>query len=250
MIQAAEKNVISFITYDARYYYEEEGYVFKKILTGEFDDAIKESAKKLRKYGEQYGGFFIRTMRKMNLTRRWPPWGGIPHKFKKTWKHIWHIFNEEGANEYATWVWDPFISVARGAQYANSYYPGDSFVDWIGFNGYNFGGQLYQTYQTFSQLFTFEYSTMRKKHPTKPIMIVETGTDEMGSKEKWVKNAFRDVKEKFQGIKAICWWDEKWSHNTIVDFDSRIDSSPEALQAFKESIADPYFLGKVPYRKV
>ncbi len=31
--------------------------------------------------------------------------------------------------------------------------------------------------------------------------------------------------------------------------DSRIDSSPKALQAFKEVIADPYFLGKVPYRK-
>ena len=59
----------------------------------------------------------------------------------------------------------------------------------------------------------------------------------------------RHLKERFRGIKALCYFDMDWSDQPD-GFDSRIDSSPEALQAFKESIADPYFLGKVPYRKV
>jgi len=175
MIQAAEKNVISFITYDARYYYEEKDYVFKKILTGEFDDAIKESAKKLRKYGDQYGGFFIRTMREMN--GHWYPWGQSG-KFKPAWRHIHHIFNEEGANEYATWVWNPIVNEGRVhyATIANHYYPGDEFVDWIGLNGFNFGPVSgNHLWNSFKITYSLGYSIMRKKHHNKPILIAEVG---------------------------------------------------------------------------
>ncbi len=49
-------------------------------------------------------------------------------------------------------------------------------------------------------------------------------------------------------IKAVLWWDEDWRHHK-GGVDSRIDSTPKALQAFKEGITDPYFLDTVPYQK-
>ena len=162
---------------------------------------------------------------------------------------MWHIFNEEGANEYATWVWDVFVPGTRRSNYAamaNYYYPGDEFVDWIGIDGYQLVGVLGWG---FDELFSNGYSIMRKKHPSKPIIVVETGCDESPSKAKWVKNTFKSLKERYRGIKGICWWDMNWSHGR-ASCDSRIDSSPKALEAFKQSIADPYFLGKVPYRKI
>ena len=80
-------------------------------------------------------------------------------------------------------------------------------------------------------------------------MIAETGIDGGYQKPDWTMTAFRTVKEDFPGIKVLTWWSEDWSdHWSGAGKDSRIDSSPEALQAFKEGISDPYFLGKVPYR--
>ena len=78
-------------------------------------------------------------------------------------------------------------------------------------------------------------------------MITEYGIDEHGFKPEYVKNSFEILKKGYHEIKAILWWDMDWS-DMRGGVDSLIDSSPEALQAFKESISDPYFLGKVPYR--
>ena len=128
------------------------------------------------------------------------------------------------------------------------YYPGDDYVDWIGLNGYNWDGQSFGTRQSFSQLFYSAYVTMRINHPSKPIMIAETGTHVKHYKPKWVLNTFDSVENRFRGIKALSWWSELWSCRKVKSFDSRIDSSPEALQAFKKGISDPYFLGKIPYR--
>jgi len=90
---------------------------------------------------------------------------------------------------------------------------------------------------------------MKKNHPDKPIMIAATGTDEGRSKPKWVTNAFNDVKYKFPGIKAICWWSDCWSHNDISNFNSSIDSSAASLKAFLNGISDPYFISAIPHLK-
>ena len=80
-------------------------------------------------------------------------------------------------------------------------------------------------------------------------MIAETGMNEIDYKPDWVRAAFKVVKEDFPGFKALTWWSEDWSSSTS-GMDTRIDTSRAALQAFREGISDPYFLGKVPYRKV
>ncbi|MBW1716572.1 MAG: hypothetical protein JRH08_13465 [Deltaproteobacteria bacterium] len=220
------------------------------MINGKADHLIKDFAKQAREFGEQYGGFFIRTMREMN--GHWYPWGQSG-KFKPAWRHIHHIFNEEGANEYATWVWNPIVNEGRVhyATIANHYYPGDEFVDWIGLNGFNFGPVSgNHLWNSFKITYSLGYSIMRKKHPNKPILIAEVGCyPNRKRKPQWFREMFSDLKERFRGIKALCYFDMDWSDQPD-GFDSRIDSSPEALQAFKESIADPYFLGKVPYKKI
>ena len=81
------------------------------------------------------------------------------------------------------------------------------------------------------------------------MMVAEYGIDEHGYKSRNIKESFEILKKQYHEIKALLWWDMDWS-NHLGGVDSRIDSSPEALKAFKEGISDPYFLGKVPYRKV
>jgi hypothetical protein len=116
----------------------------------------------------------------------------------------------------------------------------------IGLNGYNWGFERRQ--QSFHGLFSSAYKVYRKKFPYKPILIVETGSVENSAKANWVKNAFTSTEKYFPGIKGLCWWSECWKSKRGFKIDSRIDSSPKALQAFKQGTSNPYFLGKMPYR--
>ena len=216
-----------------------------EIIIGKHDQAITEVAKIFKRYGDEYGGFFIRTMKEMNLGFEWP-WAGNPNKYKKAWIHIWNIFDSEGANEYATWVWNPYVQQHKFRSNANFYYPGDRYVDWLGFIGFNMDGHLGGR-SSFSNMFSAACSYIGNTHPSKPILVTETGMDNPSYKPKWVLNAFETSKNKLPEIKGLCWQSEKWKGHYIRNFDSRIDSSPEALVAFKKGISDPYFLEKIPY---
>jgi hypothetical protein len=249
---AAAMGAIPFITYECAKRVSGKGVgIQDEVLAGTYDDSIRSTAKLLRGFGEQHGGFFIRTMREMNHRPGVRSWTGYPSRFKKVWVHIWSIFEKEGANEYATWVWNPTLSrvnySGQSVGQLDRYYPGDRYVDWIGMHCHDLSSQKHGPGEL-STMFGRAYAYMRKSHPSKPIMIPETSTDKGSRKAQWVRDAFRSVKEDFPGLKALCWWSESWSDAHVRYFDGRIDSSPEALQAFKEGISDPYFLGKVPYR--
>jgi len=253
-VGAAEMGVIPFVTYDPidySFHPADVRFSLDRILEGKTDDLIRGFASQVRDFGEEHGGLFIRTMREMNLHNAWP-WSGTADEVKETWRHIWWVFENEGANEYATWVWDVCVQEmkANWALNANYFYPGEEYVDWVGMNGHNFGSsQSWSEWQSFDELFSQGYSIMRHSHPTKPIMINETGCSEERGKPKWVKDAFRTIQKEYRGVKAMVWLDKRWSQKTIRDLNSRIDSSPEALQAFKKAVANRHFLGKVPYRK-
>lgn len=244
MKDCAKNNAIPFITYDVRVGEKAPRTITKDIYSGKFDEKIVQSAKDLKKYGDQYGGFFIRTMREMNLQRN-PSWGGSAKKFKEAWKHIWNIFEQEGANKYATWVFNPYVGHGWGI--ADRYNPGEKYYDWFGINGFNPVAHARASSESFYQLFASAYRTIRRKYPDKPIMVAETGCPKVYNKAKWVEKAFHNVKNDFPGIKSIAWWSQFWNSGGTW-MDTRIDSSPEALEAFKKEISDPYFLGKIPYR--
>jgi hypothetical protein len=243
-----EKATIPYLYYDLKNWVSKGG--IDVILNGKWDNIIEGHAQNARKLGKEHGGFFIQTLHEMNFKRAWPPWRGQSEKYKKTWKHIWHIFNEEGANKYATWVFAPYSTRFNNTNPWDYSYPGDEYVDWIGFNGYNFDGESGAAHHrriSLYGLFLADYNNARKNYRDKPIMICSTGMNELSYKPRWVTNAFKDTKKKFPGIKALLWWSDYWSHIDVTRFDSRINSSDASLQAFVDEVSDPYFLGAVPY---
>ena len=59
----------------------------------------------------------------------WWQWSRKPDT-TPAWKHIWEIFEEQGANQYATWVWEAFSPV-KYLKYVTDpepYYPGDKYL--------------------------------------------------------------------------------------------------------------------------
>jgi beta-mannanase len=172
----------------------------------------------------------------------WYPWGdGIngntPDKYKQAWIHIHDIFEAEDVTN-VKWVWCPNeASTTQTSHPMGDFYPGDAYVDWIALDGYNWAGASSEPWHSFEEIFGTSYGEILAVAPTKPLMIAEYASDERGGdKAQWIRDVKDVVPLKFPKIKALVWFnndqDGAWW---------RIDSSPSALQAYQELVADPYF---------
>ncbi len=145
---------------------------FKTLVDNkEFRRGMKKYAKELVIFGKP---IFVSTMGELNGD--WFPWGKKSETAKKVWQLMWQIFEDNGANEYATWVWEVYTPAAgnRKIDPAQNYYPGDAYVDWIGLSAYA-GTRFVSFGQSFSDMVAETYLDMRKDCPEKPIMQAAFG---------------------------------------------------------------------------
>ena len=66
----------------------------------------------------------------------WYGWSGHPSAYVDAWRHIVSVFRHEGAGN-VKWVWSP--NVDQGNYPFAKYFPGDSWVDYVALDGYNWG---------------------------------------------------------------------------------------------------------------
>jgi len=145
------------------------GFSVKEIARGQQDGHIKEFAQYALEFGKEYRGFFFSTMVDMN--GNWFSWGKNPN-FIPAWRRIWQIFEDQGTNQYATWVWVPYCPEAS-KQHADNpelYYPGDKYVDWIGINAFSVAGHP-KVDNRLNVLMRETYRQLFKNHEQKPFMM-------------------------------------------------------------------------------
>ena len=66
----------------------------------------------------------------------WYGWSGQPAAYVAAWRHVVSVFRGEGAAN-VKWVWSP--NVDNGDYPFARYFPGDSWVDYVALDGYNWG---------------------------------------------------------------------------------------------------------------
>ena len=224
--------------------WEPAGYTLKSIAEGDHDTFIREWARGAAEWG---GTIYLRPMHEMNGD--WYSWGrgvggNTPTEFVDSWRRIHGIFADEGATN-VKWVWGP--NVRYGADYPLAdLYPGDSYVDWVGLDGYNWGSDPHlgtPVWQTFSSIFEATYDEITTEvAPGKPIMVVETGsTENGGNKADWIRQTFLEEIPRFRDIKAVLWFNQADGPS-----DFRIHSSDASLAAFKEIFDSPEYQGQLP----
>ena len=82
-------------------------------------------------------------------------------------------------------------------------------------------------------------------------MIAEWATGEYpnsGDKAEWIREAFAVMKTKCPRVKAEVYWHERWQNLDQSYSNLHINSSPEALAAYRKAVADPYWLGDLILR--
>lgn len=105
-----------------------------RITNGSQDTYLKAQAQLVKNYG---GPVFIRLDWEMNATW-YPDWnlpGVTPAQFIAGWRHVYQIFQQEGAGN-AAFVWCPNLWNGPGGLSPDSWYPGDAYVDWLGVDAY------------------------------------------------------------------------------------------------------------------
>lgn len=199
----------------------------------------KEVTNDLSKYAQAIVDFgkpiFVSSMREMNGD--WYPWGQNQRTFKNIWRYMWQIFEDTGANEYATWVWEIYCPLPRSnIDEPERYYPGDQYVDWIGLSTYS-RTRFRSGNQSFSELTNQTYTNMRTMHSFKPIMMAEFGKTRESDQYRWLKDAFKTIKS-LPGMKAAIFF-----NHSNVELSDDHTLTDESFAVYAEILKDPYFIG-------
>ena len=202
--------------------------VFRLITDGKMDEFLAGHAIRIREHG---GPVLMRFAHEMDNPQY--PWsavgGSTPDEFVAAWRYVVEYFDGMGATNVG-WVWNPWKSTDM-----DTYYPGDSYVDWVGLTILNYGGG--GSWQSFSELYNpyVEWVIERQK----PVMLAEFGsTDYDGNREAWIVDALAEIEKRPEIEGAVLFdsaddenWPEVWGEGpSNFKIDWRIDPTSEILR--------------------
>jgi len=217
---------------------------FEEITAGKFDKEIKEFAVKAKEYGRPY--FFVPFAEANSEKVTGVPFGSqSPNKFKEAFAYMHRIFRELGANQNTLWVASFYGTHGGHTLHVipfHTFYPGDEYVDWIGFVVHN--KTAFTPYFDFYYLFEDDYNWVRKNHPSKSIILVEFGKTNDWNQPRWIRLAFKAMKEKFPAVKAFLWWDISMREGGNL-FDQGFSRNPKSIMEIQKALKDSYFLGSI-----
>ena len=223
------------------------------INRGDHDVYLHTFASQIAQYQSQ---FLLRWGHEMNLNQY--SWSGYcngrnlaaTQKFVSAYRRIVDIFHAAGANN-VKWIWSPNYDQWPPESWNNTenYYPGDSYVDWIGVVGYNFGESRSDSgyhWDTFDDIFRIFLEDAQVNHPAKPVMIADfaSSEDDGGDKAAWITEAFAEMKA-YPNLRAAVYF-----HYNPPEYSPpllfRIDSSADSVAAYRNAIQDGHLLSTMP----
>jgi hypothetical protein len=163
---------------------------------------------------------------------------GTPAQYVAAYRHIHQVFANAGVTN-VIWVWVTTGYVPHAATIAAGY-PGSSYVDWIGYDPYNWGACHSAGWQTPLQVFSPFYNWIQNQPAmsSKPLMLSEYASVPGSAVNAWyagVPSALQQLPK----IKAVMQW--SWMTSSVCDF--RLTTSSQAMAGFKTASNSPYVTG-------
>jgi len=226
-------SLIKFSTQDYAYASTHKMADLKAIAGGSWDDYFIEAAHTVRDFRSPV---FISIDHEMNGS--WYPYSqsyagstSTAADYVAAWRHIVSIFHSQGALN-AAFVWSPNVPDVGGVTY-QSYYPGDSYVDWVGISFYS-GNSMSAMDDIYRQLaprkpfFITEWATAPEKNRYNPLFPGEVA---------WVEQFFAALETRYPRVKAISWFN--WQNG---DGDYRLTRVPEQARTYAKDISSSRYL--------
>ncbi len=250
-----------------RPYAEDHGpdrFNLRDILAGKWDSYIDQWADAARNYGKP---ILVSWGNEMNGT--WFPWSGIyygggkiigkkngqplyagPEVVKQAYRYV---VDRVRARKATNILWGFHANHYTMPQTAwnmmANYYPGADYVDWLGLSIY---GKMLKSedWNSFYNVMDRPYQEICQLDPQKPVILAEWGVAESppDSKAEFITKAFFDLQTRYPRVKGAVYWHERWENADGSYSNLRVNSSPEALDAYRGGVAAPYWLDRPQFR--
>ena len=215
---------------------------FTTFTTHQHDDYLAAEAAAAHNFGAT---FYVRPWAEMNGD--WNPFqptadgsqpaGGTYSQFIAAWRYIVTFFRNHGASN-VKWVFNPTTDTYSGTTPVSKIWPGASYVNVMGLDGYNWGTGGIFTWRTFSNIYTTQYQRLVALSSTLPVWICEFGSkepteddgapiDPSNSKATWYSDAWSYLSSTMTHVRAAVLFD------VSKERDWRIESDSAALAQFQ-----------------
>ena len=237
-------------------------FALQKIIDGEFDEFLTKWADTVIAFGKPVMVNFG-----VEMNGNWFAWSGIfqggkkkgdfgdpnladgPERYAAAYRHIIDLFRKKGVRN-ATYLFHPNFESYPDEQWndLSAYYPGDDYIDWVGVSLYGESSTDYEWY-TFKEAIDPVYNRLVRLFPTKPLMLPEWGVREWKDpsyKAKFYVDALELLQTRYNRIKIAIIYHESWREERRDGLmDLRINSSTEALEAYRDGIDSKYFIDAI-----
>ena len=240
-----------------------------EIINGKWDAYIDKWGDAARAFGHP-----IIVVFGVEMNGDWFPWSGVyyggdewveerknwegPENFKTAYRHVVDRVRARGATNIKWMFHSNNYSYPMDTwNFAPAYYPGPDYVDWLGLSVY---GQQFKDEPNpdIPSLVDWPYQEICGLDPNKPIMIAEWATgdfpyaiNEPGiRKPEWIRQGLEFFRTRYPRIKAAIYWHERWQNPDQSYSNLRVNSSVESLQAYRDGVANPDWLGNLVLRAI
>lgn len=218
------RGAVPCLTWEPMYFQgaHERAVPWRSILEGAYDSYLISFAEQARAWDKP---LIIRLAHEMNIERY--HWGTTkaaygpesPTIYQRIFRYVVDLFNQAGAHN-VQWAFCPNAESVPNHSYdptacwnrVASYYPGNSYVDILGMDGYNWGNTQTKEengwdsrWKSFRDIFGHLYCELRRLAPEKPIFVFETATVHVGGdRGLWLQEAAETLQS--WGIKGLVWF--------------------------------------------
>ncbi len=201
----------------------QENFTADAILAGRWDAYIRKFATDSATYGSP---IILIPFSEMN--GNWNPWSGTtngntPEKVVAAYRHVRTVFGNVPNVKFG-WAPNAQSVPNTDANAIERYYPGDSYVDIVGVDGFNFG----DPWLSFDQVFNKALTTISAYN--KPMYIFSFASDAGYLKASWITDALTVQLDKWPLIAGWVWFNQNKENNWLIWSDAA------SLSAFKNAI--------------
>jgi len=246
----------------------ESTFSMQHIIDGNFDTALRKWAQDAKKDNIPLLVDFA-----VEMNGDWFGWSGIfnggattdgygdptypdgPERFRDAYRHIIDIFRAQGVR-HITWFFHADHGTYPNESWnkAKNYYPGDDYIDWIGFSMYGVQ-EVTEPWEglAFSTQLEMHYADIKAISHTKPIALLEFGVTDNHpnvNKSQWLEDALNTIlSNPYIHFSAINAWHENWENEDGTSSNIRLDSSDSSLATFKNLIHNPRFITDLHFQE-
>jgi len=164
--------------------------------------------------------------------------------FVAAYRRIIDVTRAAGADN-VIWVFHVSSSddPAAGWNLMERYYPGDTYIDWLGVSVYSMQAPDETDRTSFPAAFNGAYRRLTAMAPGKPVIVAEFGTDVRNPREPaaaWADQALGQMlSRRWPRLAGFSWWNETWENDGAPahDTDLRVQADPALAAIFRTRLA-------------